>query len=147
TFTPPLSTLPGSSNRKQRRAKERSRRRPGASLALYAAALAFDLLTAIAARPWRPSIIRRDDMYSRTCGDGASWVLACEYLRLLRVMLSKMTDNVFSGLLHFLIGILETFIGRNAHRLEVKIKQGIVTIPRRRVFHGGNDPPRLLGKD
>ena len=39
-----LSTLPGSSNRKQRRAKERSRRRPGASLALYAAALAFDLL-------------------------------------------------------------------------------------------------------
>jgi hypothetical protein len=44
TFTPPLSTLPGSSNRKQRRAKERSRRRPGASLALYAAALVFDLL-------------------------------------------------------------------------------------------------------
>ena len=43
TFTPPLSTLPGSSNRKQRRAKERSRRRPGASLALYAAALVFDL--------------------------------------------------------------------------------------------------------
>ena len=62
-------------------------------------------------------------------------------------MLSKMTDNVLSRLLHFLIGILETFIGGNAHRLEVKIKQGIVTIPHRRVFHGGNDPPRLLGKD
>ena len=29
---------------KKRRAKERSRRRPGASLALYAAALVFDLL-------------------------------------------------------------------------------------------------------
>jgi hypothetical protein len=60
-------------------------------------------------------------------------------------MLSKMTDNVLPRLLHFLIGILETFIGGNAHRLEVKIKQGIVTIPHRRVFHGGNDPPRLLG--
>src|SRR5262249_27405727 len=80
-----------------------------------------------------------------TCGDGASWVWACGYLQLLRVMLSKMTDNVLSRLLHFLIGILETFIGGNAHRLEVKIKQGIVTIPYRRVFHGGNDPPRLLG--
>jgi len=62
-------------------------------------------------------------------------------------MLSKMTDNVLSRLLHFLIGILETFIGGNVHRLEVKIKQGIVTIPHRRVFRGGNDPPRLLGKD
>jgi hypothetical protein len=79
------------------------------------------------------------------CGDGASWVWACEYLRLLRVMLSKMTDNVLPRLLHFFIGILETFIGGNAHRLEVKIKQGIVTIPHRRVFHGSNDPPRLLG--
>ena len=96
-----------------------------------------------------PSVLARGDPPSSegptTCGDGASWVWAYEYLRLLRVMLSKMTDNVLSRLLHFLIGILETFIGRNAHRLEVKIKQGIVTIPHRRVFHGGNDPPRLLG--